>query len=232
MLKAARLIRVRRYRRAARRGVAAAIEHQIVPLPTEIRTVIDVGSHRGQFAVLALERFPYARILCFEPLPGPRKTLLSVLENDRDRVKVLPYAAGVEGRSEMMHVSRADDSSSLLPIGHRYVTAFPGTEAKDMAPIEAVRLDEVVESVEQPCLMKVDVQGYELEVLQGAEGLLPKVGYLLIECSFTELYVGQALAAQVVAHLDQCNYQLSGVYGLKRDRAGRCLHADFLFERG
>ena len=229
--KGARLMRVGRYRRALRHGVAAAIEHDAVPLPSDIHTVIDVGSHRGQFAVLALSRFPSARLLCFEPLEGPRQTLKGVVQVDGDRVEVFPYAAAARDGSTTMHVSRADDSSSLLPIGRRQVTAFPGTETLATTSVPAVRIDEAIDSVEAPCLMKIDVQGYELEVLRGAEKLLPCVKYLLVECSFTELYLGQALAGEVVAHLHERGYGLNGVYSLERDRAGHCLYADFFFER-
>jgi len=229
-VKAARLARIQRYRHAARHGVAAAIEHNEIPLPADTRTVIDVGSHRGQFAVLALARFPLARVLCFEPQPGPREVLHAVLKEDKDRVEVFPFAAASQSSPQEMHISRADDSSSLLPIGKRYVTAFPGTETRAVAPVQAVRVDEVVDVVEQPCLMKIDVQGYELQVLQGTEKLLPRVTHVVVECSFTELYVGQALADDVVAYLHDQNFRLSGIYGLKRDRAGKCLHADFLFE--
>ena len=229
--KAARLARVQRFRRALRQGVAAAIEHNEVPLPSDIRTVIDVGSQRGQFAILALSRFPGARVLCFEPLEGPRRSLREVVEGDLDRVEVFPYAAAAREGSPTMQVSRADDSSSLLPIGPRYVTAFPRTEVQATTPVRAVRIDEVVDSVDAPCLMKIDVQGYELEVLQGAEKLLPSVEYLLVECSFTELYLGQALADEVIAYLHERGCRLTGIYDLKRDRLGYCLHADFLFER-
>lgn len=148
-----------------------------------------------------------------------------------DRVEVFPYAAAARGGSPKMQVSRADDSSSLLPIGRRNVTAFPGTERQATMSVQAVRIDEVVDSVDVPCLMKIDVQGYELEVLQGAEKLLPSVEFLLVECSFTELYLGQALAGEVVAYLHQRGYRLTGIYDLKRDRLGCCLQADFLFER-
>jgi len=97
--------------------------------------------------------------------------------------------------------------------------------------VQAARIDEVVESVDLPCLMKIDVQGYELQVLQGAEQLLPKVEHLVVECSFTELYLGQALAGEVVAYLHERGYRLTGIYDLKRDRLGFCLQADFLFQR-
>jgi FkbM family methyltransferase len=229
--KAVRLAKVKRFRRALSHGVAAAIEHDEIPLPTDIRTVIDVGSHRGQFAVLALSRFPNARVLCFEPLEEPRSTLREVVAADRDRVEVFPYAAAASGGSQTMEVSRADASSSLRPIGPRHVTAFPGTDPEAATSVQAARIDEVVEAVDLPCLMKIDVQGCELEVLQGAEKLLPKVEHLVVECSFTELYLGQALAGEVVAYLDERGYDLTGIYGLKRDRLGFCLQADFRFQR-
>jgi FkbM family methyltransferase len=224
-------MRVRRFRRALRHGVAAAIEHDAVPMPSDLRTVIDVGSHHGQFAVLALSRFPSARLLCFEPLEGPRQTLEDVVQADRKRVEVFPYAAAARQGSTTMHVSESDDSSSLLPIGPRQVTAFPGTETHTTTSIRAVRIDEAIDAVETPCLMKIDVQGSELEVLRGAEKLLASVKYLLVECSFTELYLGQPLAGEVLAHLHERGYDLIGVYSVERDRAGNCLYADFFFEK-
>ena len=215
--KAAHLARVQRFRRALSHGVAAAI--------------VDVGSHRGQFAVHALSRFPAARIFCFEPLEGPRRTLTEVVKADLNRVVIFPYAAAAQEGSPLMQVSTADDSSSLLPIGPRYVTAFPGTAPRGTTSVRTVRIDHVINSVDTPCLMKIDVQGYELEVLRGAQELLPRVRYLLVECSFTELYLGQALVGDVVKYLHERGYALTGVYDLKRDRAGYCLHADFLFEQ-
>jgi FkbM family methyltransferase len=232
LAKAARLAKVRRFRRAGRHGVAAAIEHDVIPLRSDIRTVIDVGSNRGQFAVLALARFPLAQLICFEPLPEPRKVLQKITEGDGNRVDIVPYAAAAHRNLSMrMHVSKADDASSLLPIGKRQIIAFPGTEEQGVEEVVAVRIDEVVHSVDEPCLMKIDVQGYELPVLQGAERLLPNITHLLIECSFAELYRGQALAGKVIAYLIDCGYQLTGIYGVKRDREGHCLCADFLFEQ-
>jgi FkbM family methyltransferase len=178
-----------------------------------------------------LARFQRARVLCFEPLAGPRKALNAVAKTEPDRVEVFPFAAAAQNGSPTMQVSLADDSSSLLPIGHRYVTAFPGTESRGTASVHAVRIDEVIHDVNPPCLMKVDVQGYELEVLKGAEKLLPQISHLIVECSFTELYLGQPLAGEVVGYLTQSGYSFSGVFDLKRDRAGHCLSADLLFER-
>jgi FkbM family methyltransferase len=222
----------RRFRNAARRGVAAAIEHGAIPLPPHVRTVIDVGSHTGQFAIFALERFPEAKVVCLEPLAGPRAKLLDVITGeDADRVTVLPYAASNESGEHEFHVSRAEDSSSLLPIAQRYVDAFPGTEEANGTRVQTARLDDLGIAPARPSLLKVDVQGSELEVLEGAVELLTGIDYVIVECSFVELYIGQALAGDVVAALHAHSFDLGGAYGVKRDRAGYCLQSDLFFRR-
>jgi FkbM family methyltransferase len=229
--KLARLARVRRFRRALRYGVAAAVEHRSVALPSGIRSVLDIGSHRGQFAVFALAQFPEAHITCVEPHPGPRHVLAKVLRNDRSRVDIMPIAAGAQGQAQDLHIAQADDSSSLLPIGRLHDLAFGAARHRGTIQVDVERIDRVVGSVEEPCLMKIDVQGSELSVLIGADGILPSVTYIIVECSFVELYVGQPLAAEIVSYLHTHGYDLIDMHSVTRARAHRCLQADFVFQR-
>lgn len=219
------------WRRAVRNGVAAAVEHRDVPFGHDFATVIDVGAHHGQFALLALELFPRSNILCIEPLPGALKRLRATIEAD-GRVTILGAAAAAETGRRELHVSRKTDSSSLLPILQSQVDAFPGTEEARTLDVEAETLDSlVVERIRRPCLLKVDVQGGELEVLAGAEVVLAQVDTAYVECSFLELYRGQALADEVIGAFLRQGLRLDGVYSVVRDAAGRCLQADLLFRR-
>jgi hypothetical protein len=95
------------------------------------------------------------------------------------------------------------------------------------------RLDDVLTEPgpARPCLLKIDVQGYELEVLRGGEETLRSVDEVFVECSFVELYTGQALAGELIAYLCSKGFRLTGIFGVKRDLAGRCLQADALFQR-
>jgi hypothetical protein len=77
-------------------------------------------------------------------------------------------------------------------------------------------------------MLKIDVQGFELEALQGCEGLLDKFAYIYAECSFLELYTGQALAGDVIAWLHHRGFALSGIYNVSYE-LGRSIQADFLF---
>lgn len=219
------------WRRAVRKGVAAAVEHRDVPFGHDFATVVDVGAHHGQFALLVLELFPRSSIFCVEPLPDALGRLRATLELD-ERVTVLPAAAAAEAGRRKLHVSRKTDSSSLLPILKSYVDAFPGTEEARTLEVEARTLDSMVaERIRRPCLLKVDAQGGELEVLAGAEAVLAQVDTAYVECSFVEFYRGQALADEVIAEFFRRGLRLDGVYSVVRDAAGRCLQADLLFRR-
>ena len=79
--------------------------------------------------------------------------------------------------------------------------------------------------------MKVDVQGFKLNVLKGGNRLLPDFEYVYIECSFIELYDGQALANDIIDFLHQKNFYLRGVYNLYYDKNGVAVQGDFLFQK-
>ena len=131
-----------------------------------------------------------------------------------------------------MHVSAADDSSSLLPITARQAQTFPGTEQKETIEVSTVTLDErFPDGVEEPALLKIDVQGYELEVLRGAERLLQTIGTVLVECSFQEFYAGQAGADEVIRFLQQRGFRLAGGTAPTVDRHGVLLQVDLIFNR-
>ena len=132
-----------------------------------------------------------------------------------------------------MHVSRADDSSSLLPISDLQRQLFPGTEEKGTRRVTVTPLDGALfpAQIQAPTLLKIDVQGYELEVLKGSTSLLECFDYLLVECSYIELYTGQALADEVVRYVEKAGFVLAERCNLVRDKHGDIIQADFFFRR-
>ena len=126
-----------------------------------------------------------------------------------------------------MHVSRADDSSSLLAITERQTSLFPGTEEVRMLEVRtagSTRRFSPARST-RPAALKIDVQGAELAVLRGATDLLSEVDAILVECSFLELYGGQALADDVIRFVHERGFMLSAmatpsVDALRQRRAG------------
>ena len=108
---------------------------------------------------------------------------------------------------------------------------FPGTGEVRTETIRMRRLADLVPAgdIKTPALLKLDVQGFELEVLRGCEELLECFAYVYAECSFVELYSGQALAHDVIGWLAGRGFVLGGVYNMSYDSLGRAVQGDFLF---
>ena len=223
------MLRNRAYWPALRQGVAASVEHSSIPLGERFATVIDVGASRGQFALFALARYPDAKVICLEPQPGPADDLVRVVG---DRVELIRSAVGAEAGTARMNISGRDDSSSLLSIGKRQETEFPGTGVAHTIEVPVSTLDDVISrAIQRPALLKIDVQGFEFQALSGAAGVLEQVDVALIECSFVELYEGQALADEIIALMAGSGFQLTGVHGITYSSDGSAVQGDFLFSR-
>jgi FkbM family methyltransferase len=227
-----KLISVRTFRDALGKGVAAGTEHTRHLSTLKFETIVDVGANKGQFALAARWCFPQAMIHSFEPLARPAMKFRRVLAGD-DKVKLHEVAVGPFSGSGAMHVSRHDDSSSLLSITPLQEELFPGTgefaqETVSVGPLDAFVSDS---DFRPPALLKIDVQGYELEALKGCERMLDRFSHVYVECSFVELYSGQASASEVADYLHRHGFVLNGVYNLTYDRAGLAIQGDFLFSR-
>lgn len=230
--KLARILEVPAYRRALRHGVAASVEHEAIPFRRHFGTVIDAGANRGQFAVFATYRFSDAALICVEPLSQPRGQLIQAV-GATGRLRVFDVALSNASGTAEFHVAKTDDSSSLLPIGRRQEEMFPGTEEARVELVTVRRLDELVreEDLCAPVLLKIDVQGGELAVLEGATRLLDAIHAVLVEVSFVELYTDQPLADEVWAFLRRSGFVCNGIWSVAYGPRNECLQGDFLFSR-
>ena len=214
-----------------RHRVAAGVEHRsVLTLLSSCATVVDIGANRGQFALAARQCHPAASLEAFEPLPAPADVFQQVFVDAPD-VRLHRTAIGPQRTQATMHVSARDDSSSVLPITATQAALFSGTEEAGLATIEIGPLDQFLEParIHRPALLKIDVQGFELQALQGCESLLDQFTWLYVECSFIELYEGQALADDVIAWLRERGFAVQGAYNVDYDTNGRAIQADFLF---
>lgn len=211
---------------------AAAVEHQRLVRSIGFEILIDVGANVGQFSLLVREQKPDARIFAFEPLSRAADTYRKVFTGD-ESVILHQVAIGPNRADAEMHVSKRADSSSLLPISAIQADQFPGTEEVGRENVKVAPLIDFVakDQLAAPALLKIDVQGSELDVLSSSRPLLPHIDWIYVEASFIPFYEGQALAHDVVAFLLEINFRLSGIYNPVYDKAGSVVQADFLFAR-
>jgi FkbM family methyltransferase len=217
---------------ALMKGAAAGMEHAPLLANLSCECVVDVGANRGQFALAARKVFPQAAIYSFEPLAEPALIFKKIFDQD-PQVTLYPYAIGKEKTNSTIYITRDDDSSSLLRATKMQTDTFPGAAEKEIRQVTVYPLSQLIAPASLPpaSLLKIDVQGYELEVLQGCEDLLPKFSHLYIECSFVELYAGQALAHQIIRWLGERNFVLSSIHNLYYGKNGMAVQGDFLFSK-
>lgn len=217
---------------AALLGVAPTIEHASPLSQHDFRSVIDIGANKGQFACFAAVTWPDAHLDCFEPLPNPMRRLERILRAYAPgRSQIHGVACGSEPGIVEMHIASREDSSSLLPLGQMQKSMFQMVE-RTQASVRVERLDQVVtRSLARPALLKIDVQGYEYQVLQGATDLLQSIDVIYVEASFIELYSGQRLAPDIAEFLQENGFVHSGQYNTQVDSLGNPIQADFLYRR-
>ncbi len=232
LIKLVRIIRLGFLPALLRKKVAASVEHSVVLAPLNCMHVVDIGANRGQFALIARKCFPHARIDSFEPLVEPAAVFRRVFSFD-NTVSLHNIAIGPKSEQCSMHISARDDSSSLLPISSLQEEIFPGTNEVGTVNVQVAPLDAFIDEggIVAPAMLKLDVQGFELDALRGCESLLSRFEWVYCECSFVELYSGQKLAADVIDWLSSKGFRIKGMYNPAYDRAGQAVQADFLFQR-
>ncbi|GAB2866600.1 [alpha-L-fucopyranosyl-(1-_3)-alpha-L-rhamnopyran osyl-(1-_3)-2-O-methyl-alpha-L-rhamnopyranosyl] dimycocerosyl phenol-phthiocerol 2'''-O-methyltransferase [Streptomyces deserti] len=215
-----------------------SLDYRIVQLilHNRIDVVIDVGANRGQYGTM-LRRFGYrGSIASFEPLHDPLRTLRCRAAAD-PLWKVFPYALGDSNRTVTINVAgNGCASSSVLPMLSRHAEACPESRYVDVQETEQHRLDAVwpqVAGPEERVFLKLDVQGYEGAVLEGAAEHVGHCAGLQMEVSCVPLYEGGLLLEDAL-QMAQRRYGMTLaalVPGFSDSRTGQMLQCDAVFLR-
>jgi FkbM family methyltransferase len=199
-------------------------------LGPHVSTIVDVGANRGQSALAFMDAFGQACVYSFEP-QAIALAQLNCLAAKSPRLKVFPFALGSNPATVPLNIAASDDGSSLLDF--QTPGRHPWTTPAGTVSVEVRRLDEVARSLslERIDLLKIDTQGFDLEVLRGAGELLRTgpIRAILIELNFDSYYSGQAQASEIFGHLAERGYRPVGLYSGSRQVSGQLDWADGLF---
>ena len=200
----------------------------------KIAAVLDVGANEGQFASALLSAGYTGKVISFEPLPEPYKKLTKLAER-HPHWQVAPRGAvGAQDGSIEINVSQNVVSSSILGILPDHTSAAPASKfvGKETVPIST--LDTYLKSnpIVAP-FIKIDTQGYEMEVLKGAPTLLGKASGVQVELSIAPLYDGQPDLMEMFAFIKQAGFTIWSINpGFRDPETSRLLQVDALFFRG
>lgn len=170
-----------------------------------IKTFIDIGAHKGIVSKTILNLSPEAKIYAFEPI----KSLALEIQKKLVNVEVINAAVGEKDGKITFHKTDYAPASSARPFTKNFEDKF--TLSEDIQA-KVVTLDSYFKNKElsHPIVLKIDVQGYEREVLNGAKNLLKQVDIIHIESSLVEVYSGQALFNELHQKLTSAGFVYKG----------------------
>ena len=196
---------LRIYRHTLPHGVDCFADLQRRLRSQSVSVVFDVGANRGQSALEYLQKFPNAEIYCFEPVAATFQALQAATSNSR-RVHAYQLGMGEAVGETTISANPEATLSSIklkLPDGHS----------------EPIRLDTIAKfaennSIETIDFLKIDTEGYEMEVLRGAESLLKlqRIRLIFIECEPVERFERFTSFSKLADYLGGFGYRLFGIY--------------------
>jgi len=198
-------------------------------------TVFDVGANTGQFAQKLRDGGFRGRIVSFEASSAAHANLKKNATRDADWIVAPQMALGDRNGTVSLNIAGNSASSSVLPMLPSHVVADPKSRYTGSEMVELRTLDNVAKefvSGANGVFLKLDVQGMEYQVLQGASQFIDNVVGIQAELSLVPLYEGERLFDDMFHELETRGFDLwSLVPGFINPDTGRLLQLDAIFFR-
>jgi FkbM family methyltransferase len=186
----------------------------------------DVGAYRGGWTKVAAQVFPDAQFVLFEANADHAAELAAC----GHKFFIAALGAG-DGVARAFHVPRAGDvTGASLYVENTTHYAASNLQVREVA---TARLDTLAarEKLPPPDLVKIDVQGAELEVLAGASAVLASAGVMIVEVSLVDYNKRAPLMADVITAVDRAGFRCADLCEVHRTSTNFVLQLDLLFVR-
>lgn len=197
-----------------------------------INKIIDIGANTGQFATVMRNIEFTGQIISFEPLSSAFKELQQKASNDSNWI-CQNYALGHEESSMEINIAGNSYSSSLLEMLPEHLNFDPNSGFIGKENINIKTFDSVFSNFcynDDKIWMKIDTQGFEKQVLEGAKESLSKISVLQIEMSLTPLYQNEPLFSELYPFVVDKNFELFTIEpGINNVETGQLLQLDCIF---
>tara|TARA_B100000795_G_C22777996_1_gene430928 strand:+ start:998 stop:1729 length:732 start_codon:yes stop_codon:yes gene_type:complete len=197
--------------------------------------LFDIGANEGQF-INELRYYGFrGKILSFEPLSEAHKKLIINSQRDVNWKVYKRIAVGNKNSKNIINVSQNSVSSSILEINKRHTESAPNSKIIGKESIEERKFEDIfceLDIKEKNLFLKIDTQGYESQVLDGAEKILNLFKGILVEVSLTELYKNQKTWLEIINKIENLGFEIWSIdRGFTNKNNGRSLQADLVFFR-
>ncbi len=197
-----------------------------------IDILFDIGANTGQYST-KLRNLGYKnRIISFEPVTEAFKILKKKAFNDGNWT-VNNYAIGDTDGENIINISGHSDSSSILNMLPLHSESDPGLKYVGQQKIVLKKLDTIFNSFvsyENRVMIKIDTQGFEKNVIDGAVGSLNRISIIQLEMSIVPLYENEMLFMDIIKLIESKGFQLYSLENGHYNRnTGQLLQVDGIF---
>lgn len=178
---------------------------------SEVKWVVDVGANHADFAQAANALFPTANVLLVEPLPTLHAELQRRCAVRGKQWQLATCALSKERGTATLHVDQAhDDIGSLMGFSEEYLRANPASQASRTFACEVRTLDDLCPeyAIHKIDLLKIDVEGFEFEVLGGGGKMLQATESLIVEVSLVRRGGDADVLERMLTLLRSAGFQL------------------------
>jgi FkbM family methyltransferase len=187
----------------------------------QVDLILDVGANKGQFA-LGVRRFYKGPIISFEPVSRMFTVLSHTAPHDNNWFK-FNYALGNKSEEQYINVHENDELSSLLETNQYFVERFGDVATRsEKELIKIRRFDDIVDEIpfnidSRKIFLKMDTQGYDLEVFKGAQSIRKNLVALQSEVSQMPIYYHTPNWTETINEYEKAGFRLAGLYPAHRD---------------
>jgi FkbM family methyltransferase len=176
---------------------------------SESGVIVDVGADIGVVSLHFAKSLPATLIYAFEPIPDSFK-LLKAATSKITTIHTVNKALGNDVKEIQIHIASRISSSSIFNIKKNLINEFWSTNLKEerIATVSMSKLDLEIPETTNVNILKMDVQGFEIEVLKGGTETLKRTSIVLVEMQNHDLYVGAPKYYEVDEFLRNSNFEL------------------------
>ena len=197
-----------------------------------INILFDIGANSGNYAKTIRELGYTNKIISFEPQKNAFNELHKNSLSDYNW-EVNNYAIGNKNGRILINISENSLSSSILKMLPKHLTTAPESKYIRIEEIEIKKFDTIIRNFlkfEDRVMMKIDTQGFEKDVLQGAASSLNNIIIIQLEMSIVPLYENETLLPEMISYLNGKDFQLVSLEnGFSDQVTGQLLQVDGIF---
>ena len=194
-----------------------------VLLRKNIDCVLDVGANSGQYGLFLRALGYKGYILSFEPVSSVFYSLLENCEKD-EKWFCFNYALGDKNEEKVLNVYKSTVFSSFLKANDYSKNIWHSLERVKPETVKVFRLEDVWSELTSKLdckkyMLKLDTQGFDKFVFDGAHNCLENIEVLQSEVSLIPVYEGMLQVYEVLNEFHKVNYFISGMYPINRDES-------------